>query len=106
MIKSIKQIKEEFENTKITNISKLIETYKNDNRKGVENIINSYKNKLIKYNKEILRIENMKIYEKQAYLQGKKLIAGIDEVGRGPFAGPVVTACVILPEDFNILVKN
>lgn len=106
MIKSIKQIKEEFENTKITNISKLIETYKNDNRKGVENIINSYKNKLIKYNKEILRIENMKTYEKQAYLQGKKLIAGIDEVGRGPFAGPVVTACVILPEDFNILEIN
>ena len=33
MIKSIKQIKEEFENTKITNIPKLIEAYKNDNRR-------------------------------------------------------------------------
>ena len=31
------------------------------------------------------------------------LIAGVDEVGRGPLAGPVVTAAVILPEKFNLL---
>ncbi len=106
MIKSINDIKKEFENTPIHNILSLIEIYQTDNRKGVENIIKSYKNKLLKYEKEVLRTENMKIYEKEAYLQGKNFVAGIDEVGRGPFAGPVVTACVILPKDFNILGIN
>lgn len=39
-------------------------------------------------------------YEKRLLSQGKKLIAGVDEVGRGPIAGPVVAACVILPPNF------
>lgn len=39
-------------------------------------------------------------YEKELYQKGIKLIAGVDEVGRGPLVGPVVTACVILPVDF------
>ena len=106
MTKSIKDIKKEFEETNIHNIHKLIEIYKQDDRKGVINIINSYNKKIALYEKEIIRTENMKIYEKKAFSEGKSLIAGIDEVGRGPFAGPVVTACVILPEDFNVLGIN
>lgn len=39
-------------------------------------------------------------YEKELYEQGINYIAGVDEVGRGPLIGPVVTACVILPKDF------
>ena len=39
-------------------------------------------------------------YEDKLYEQGIKLIGGIDEVGRGPLIGPVVTACVILPKDY------
>ena len=39
------------------------------------------------------------IYERKYLDQGKKLIAGVDEVGRGPLAGPVVCAAVIMPED-------
>ncbi len=41
-------------------------------------------------------------YEKELYKEGYKLIGGIDEVGRGPLVGPVVAACVILPEDFYL----
>lgn len=41
-----------------------------------------------------------KEYEKALYKKGIKYIAGVDEVGRGPLVGPVVTACVILPNDF------
>ena len=41
-------------------------------------------------------------YEKELYQQGYQAIAGIDEVGRGPLAGPVVTACVILPKNCKI----
>ena len=39
-------------------------------------------------------------YEKELYAKGLKYIAGVDEVGRGPLVGSVITACVILPSDF------
>ena len=41
-------------------------------------------------------------YERELRDKGIKLIAGVDEVGRGPLVGPVVAACVILPDDFNL----
>ena len=40
-------------------------------------------------------------YENKAYASGAKLVAGIDEAGRGPLAGPVVAAAVILPRAFR-----
>ena len=42
----------------------------------------------------------MKEFENELYESGIKYIAGIDEVGRGPLVGPVVTSAVILPKDF------
>ncbi len=49
------------------------------------------------------RLEAMKVYENKLYDQGFQLIAGTDEVGRGPLAGPVVAVAVILPRNFSIL---
>ena len=49
------------------------------------------------------RLQEMQEIEKKLHEQGYKYIAGIDEVGRGPLAGPVVTAAVVLPEDCGIL---
>ncbi|MDO4474686.1 MAG: ribonuclease HII [Eubacteriales bacterium] len=54
--------------------------------------------------KEIARTEEMSIYEKK--YADFQAICGIDEVGRGPFAGPVVAATVILPKDHPILYLN
>lgn len=48
---------------------------------------------------EVLRLQEMSKYEADYYSRGCNLIAGIDEAGRGPLAGPVVAACVILPKD-------
>jgi ribonuclease HII len=45
---------------------------------------------------------NNTIFESKLFSEGKRLIAGVDEVGRGPIAGPVVAACVILPPHFYI----
>ena len=45
-------------------------------------------------------------YERSFWNQGIDLIAGIDEVGRGPLAGPVVSAAVILPHDFHVIDVN
>jgi ribonuclease HII len=41
-------------------------------------------------------------YERQFWETGRQLVAGVDEAGRGPLAGPVVAVCVILPPDFDI----
>ena len=48
-----------------------------------------------------MEIDNYK-YEKELLKKGITLIAGVDEVGRGPLVGPVVAACCILPEKFNL----
>ncbi len=52
------------------------------------------------------QLREMLSYEKELWQLGKTYIAGVDEVGRGPLAGPVVTAAVILPSDFDILGIN
>ncbi len=49
------------------------------------------------------KLAEMSSFERELRASGKKYIAGVDEVGRGPLAGPVVTAAVILPEDFSVL---
>ena len=49
------------------------------------------------------KLEQMKSFERELGAQGIHFVGGVDEVGRGPLAGPVVTACVILPDDFDVL---
>ena len=57
-----------------------------------------------KLEKEIARTEAMSVFEKE--YSDHQAICGIDEVGRGPFAGPVVAGAVILPKDHPILYLN
>lgn len=49
------------------------------------------------------KLVEMQVYENRLRNRGIKYIGGVDEVGRGPLAGPVVAACVVLPEDFSVL---
>ena len=49
------------------------------------------------------RLAEMKKYEEELYESGVSYIAGVDEVGRGPLAGPVVAAAVVLPVGFDVL---
>jgi ribonuclease HII len=75
---------------------------KSDERKGVQNLLEKWKKqaqvKLLLKEKFI----EMSTYERKYRAQGFQLIAGVDEVGRGPLAGPVVAAAVILPVDFYL----
>lgn len=53
--------------------------------------------------KQKQRLAEMKGPESSLHAEGYRFVAGVDEVGRGPLAGPVVTAAVVLPEDFDVL---
>jgi ribonuclease HII len=57
---------------------------------------------LIAIEQEESRIQEMSVYENDAFINGVNYVAGIDEAGRGPLAGPVVSAAVILPKDIFI----
>lgn len=92
---SIKQIKDLM--VKKCN-EELLTAIKNDARKGVQSIYISYQREM----KERQRVANLYTFENGCRANGYKLIAGVDEVGRGPLAGPVVVASVILPENFFI----
>ena len=85
-------------------ITAQIALYQEDERKGVQNFLLSQQKKVDKYYQEIERIENLCQYEKE-YSQ-YDFICGIDEVGRGPLAGPVVAGAVVLPKGSRILYIN
>ncbi len=74
----------------------------NDSRSGVQKAIEKRKRTIQAELDEDLRLEQMLRYEKELYQAGYQTIAGIDEVGRGPLAGPVVAAAVILPPGCKI----
>lgn len=75
-----------------------------DSRQGVRNFIVSCRKKLERLSQERERIHQMQAFE-QELVQGQ-MFAGIDEAGRGPLAGPVVAAAVIMPVDCSLLYVN
>ncbi|HEM4927609.1 TPA: ribonuclease HII [Streptococcus suis] len=77
-----------------------------DERAGVQAAIKKRQKELEKEAAEDARLEAMLSYEKALYENGVEFIAGIDEVGRGPLAGPVVAAAVILPKGCKIRYLN
>ena len=102
--KSISQIREEYEAASPEKLPSLYQEYQEDTRTGVRNLILKYRKKEEALEKEKERTEQMKVYEKQYESRG--YVCGIDEVGRGPLAGPVVAGAVILPKDCQILYLN
>lgn len=100
----ISDIKSEFQAAEEAMLPLLIKKYSEDSRQGVQSIIKKYQKHLEKIELEKQRIENMKEYEYK--YQDFQYICGIDEVGRGPLAGPVVAGAVILPKDCDILYLN
>ena len=71
-------------------------SFEEDSRAGVQTAIKQRRKAILADIAEEERLEMMLSYEKSLYAQGVELIAGVDEVGRGPLVGAVVTAAVIL----------
>lgn len=104
MEKSITEIKKEFKEASLNELAEIIDKYSDDGRKGVLDAVKSARTKLKKLEYERIRLFNMTDFERK--YKDYSLICGIDEVGRGPLAGPVVAAAVILPKDCEILYLN
>lgn len=101
---TITAIKNELELTGMDKLPDIISNYQSDARTGVIKLLEKYSKKHEGYVKEVQRTFLMLEYERK--YKDYQAICGIDEVGRGPLAGPVVAAAVILPKDCNILYIN
>ncbi|MBI2434806.1 MAG: ribonuclease HII [Candidatus Hydrogenedentes bacterium] len=75
---------------------RLIHELKHDTRAGAQALYAVCKKAQRRIVVEKRRLENMLLYEKQALANGFRVIAGVDEAGRGPYAGPIVAAAVVL----------
>ncbi len=87
--------------------TEILEKIENNEISSLEKILKQLKSEDYKKNKKIIEKIDLALclndnyrYERELRKKGIKLIAGVDEVGRGPLVGPVVAACVILPEGF------
>lgn len=105
MTERIQSIKERLKTVTIMD-DPAIDLLREDPRKGVQKALLSFENRLKKETMIQQKYQEMSIFENYGYKDGHKYIAGIDEVGRGALAGPVVSSAVILPEGEVILGLN
>lgn len=101
-MQSISEIKEILSSCSMEALPEQLEKFEADSRKGVQNLLTSFRKKYDKHLQELARLEEILTYERGCWEAGYELVAGIDEVGRGPLAGPVVAAAVILPKECKI----
>lgn len=102
MKRSIKEVAELLQSN-IEISEELLYEIKKDERKGIQKQYTKWLTYKDKQNQLRSQFKEMSKYEQNLRENGTSYIAGIDEVGRGPLAGPVVAAAVILPEDFLLL---
>lgn len=100
----IDEVKALFKNASVKELSDLIDKFADDERAGVIKIKENAKKQIEAFEKEVDRTYKMKEYERK--YEKCRYICGIDEVGRGPLAGPVVAAAVVLPKDVDIYYLN
>ncbi len=100
----IEEIRSVLEQAGMEELEQAMEPFVLDRRKTVQKLLESFRRKKRNYEEEKIRTERMKRYEKQ--YEQYAWICGVDEAGRGPLAGPVVAAAVILPKDCSLLQIN
>ena len=103
-MESIAEIKEKIRDASLQEIPDILNVYAADTRDGVRKLIAAAQKKMDAFEKEKVRIYEMEEFERQN--EEKGYICGIDEVGRGPLAGPVMAGAVILPPNCDILYLN
>lgn len=104
MDNKISEIKEMLQAAAFVELPDFVRKFETDNRPGVQNLVEKARKRILVQEKEIARTEVM--YQFEDKYEVCQYICGIDEVGRGPLAGPVVAGAVILPKDHRILELN
>lgn len=104
MEKKLAVIEAELKALKDEELDLFLNEYHPDQRAGVQKLLQRAQKRKDAYEKECARIEGMKAFEKK--YADCVAICGVDEVGRGPLAGPIVAGAVILPKDCHILYLN
>lgn len=102
--KKIGEIKALLMDTPVEELSSFIAEFEKDERSGVVKLVETARKKIEKLEAEKQRTYELMKYERE--YESFAYICGIDEVGRGPLAGPVVAGAVILPKDCDILYIN
>ena len=104
MAYTIGEVKSILNDTDIVRLPEAIALFLEDERAGVIKEVEKAKNRYAKYEEELKRTYALSEYERK--YSDYTYVCGIDEVGRGPLAGPVVAGAVILPKDCDILYIN
>lgn len=104
MRENIREITEKLQAAAIEELPVLLIKYADDERAGVRSAVDKGRRRILAYEMEVARSKELQKYEQEyaAY----EYVCGIDEVGRGPLAGPVVAGAVILPKNCDILYIN
>ena len=101
---TIQEVKKALGAASMENLKEVMKAFEMDERAGVQNELKKAASRLLKYEQELQRTYAISEYERK--YADYTYICGIDEVGRGPLAGPVVAGAVILPKDCGILYIN
>ena len=98
----IQEIKAHLESMPYEDLLEGIQLYQEDTRAGVQKLCTQFMKRLEKYQKECELWESKRLFD-AVFCDERKKLVGVDEVGRGPLAGPVVAAAVILPQQCQLL---
>src|SRR5712691_9463493 len=106
LAKSIPELKERFVDRTRAVPKGLIEALENDARQGAHQLAKQIRERWRKNRAEGQRLHNLLRFEIELWEQGFRFIAGVDEAGMAPLAGPVVAAAVILPRNYKLRQLN
>lgn len=104
MEEKIQSVKQKLQAATLEELPVFIQQYTADERAGVQALVAKARKTLDAYQREVARTKAMMVYEEK--YSDYAYICGIDEVGRGPLAGPVVAGAVILPKECKLLYLN
>src|SRR3981189_1237091 len=94
---SIDEIRERFVENGEPVSARVLSRLQRDSRQGVRQLYGALKKRFERERDERLRMEAMRYFEALLWKSGLRDVAGVDEVGVGPLAGPVVAAAVMFP---------
>lgn len=97
----IKEIEAQLKQTPILKLQEVMANYQSDERSGVQKLLKQYEKKYLQYQMQVDEWAMRMMFDE--VFEAHEAVVGIDEVGRGPLAGPVVAAAVILPAHAHLI---